>query len=315
MKPKNFADRLMDAIDAKRNPSIIGLDSEFSKLPGFIKEDARNKSGSSAEAVFNALLRFNTAIIDSIKDIVPAVKLQSAFYEECGPAGMRAFLETARYAKNMGLIVVGDMKRSDIGNTSAAYSSAYLGRVHLFGSMEPAYDLDCITVNPYLGSDSMHPFLDDCRNFGKGIFVLVKTSNPSSSEIQDLLSGNKKVYEIVAGMVDRLGSGLAGKRGYSAVGAVVGATYPKEAEALRKLMPEAVFLVPGYGAQGGSAADIAPCFNRDGYGALVHSSRAVIFAFQKSGKEERFGAAAREAALQMKKEISAALREKRLYPW
>ena len=303
----NFADRLLDAIDMKQNPSIIGLDTDLEKVPAFLRKEFEDCSEDPFEAAAECIVEFNRVIIDNIRDIVPAVKLQSAFYEQCGSHGIRAFSETARYAAGKGLIVVGDVKRGDIGSTSGAYSNAFLGKVPLFGKKEKSLDLDCITVNPYLGSDGILPFVEDCKKYGKGIFVLVKTSNPSSGEVQDLVSGGRKVYERVAELVGKWGSGLAGKRGYSPVGAVVGATYPKEAAALRRTMPKSIFLVPGYGAQGGGARDVAACFNTDGYGAIVHSARDVIFAYQKAIREKEFGEAARQAAEKMKEEIASAL--------
>jgi orotidine-5'-phosphate decarboxylase len=311
---RNFADRLVDAVDERKNPSVIGLDPDFSKIPSFLKEKHKGR-GDPFDAAASCMLDFNKGIIDAVKDVVPAVKLQSAFYEQYGPPGVRAFAETASYAKKCGLITIGDVKRNDIGNTSAAYSAAYLGRSALFGSSEAAFDLDAITVNPYLGSDGIKPFLADAKDWGKGIFVLVKTSNPSSSEIQDLSCGGRKVYERVAGLVHEWGRDLRGEGDFSSVGAVVGATYPEEAKKLRRIMPQAIFLVPGYGSQGGKAADVVPCFNELGRGALVHSARDVIFAWQKKGKEERFGEEARDAALRMKDEIAKALATEGRTPW
>jgi orotidine-5'-phosphate decarboxylase len=311
---RNFGDRLLDAIDEKENPSIIGLDSDFSKLPACIKE-GREKEGDPFDAAAACMLEFNEKVIDEIAGIVPAVKLQSAFYEQYGPAGVRAFIETAGYAKKKGLLVVGDVKRGDIGSTSAAYASAYLGKSVLFGRTEAAFDMDAITVNPYLGSDGVKPFADEAKNSGKGIFILVKTSNPSSSEIQDLSCGARKVYEKVGELVHSWGKDAVGGRGYSSVGAVVGATYPQEARKLRRIMPHAIFLVPGYGSQGGGAGDVLPCFDGDGSGAIVHSARDVIFAYQKSGKDERFAQEARAAAIRMKEDITKALLEDGRKPW
>ncbi len=323
MKMKNFADRLLDAIDSKRNPSIIGLDPDLGKMPApFVKgfSEGSARPDGALEAAGRCILAFNREIIDHISDIVPAVKLQSAFYEQYGQAGCGAFVQTAKYAKGKGLIVIGDVKRSDIGNTSRAYSSAYLGMVTTPRSRQPGHDLDGITVNPYLGSDGVKPFIEDCREYGKGIFVLVKTSNPSSAELQDIDAGGRRVYESVAGLVNGWGDGLVGSRGYSSVGAVVGATQPQQAEGLRKMMPRSIFLVPGYGAQGGSTTDIVPCFNPDGCGAVIHSARAVIFAHndKASGKNDGgsvFGPAARDAAMKMKDDIVGALREKGISPW
>jgi orotidine-5'-phosphate decarboxylase len=313
MKMKNFATRLFGAIDEKRNPSIIGLDSELARIPATLRDSCKGKHADGFESAASCMLEFNKMIIDSVHDIVPALKIQSAFYEQYGPSGCRAFIETAKYAKSKGLLVIGDVKRGDIGNTTKAYSNAYIGQVPLIDSVGPGYDLDGITVNPYLGTDGIRPFVDDCVKFGKGIFVLVKTSNPSSSELQDLGSGGRRVFEAVAGIVNRFGEASVGERGFSPVGAVVGATHAGQAAVLRKLMPRSVFLVPGFGAQGGSASDVVPCFNDDGYGALVHSARAVIFAGEKKG--EGPGDAARQAAIVMKDEIAKSLKEARKYPW
>ena len=295
----NFADRLLKAIEKRQNPSVVGLDPDFAKIPKSLKKDFKEP--------VECILEFNRRIIDAIMDIVPAVKLQSAFYEMHGHEGVGAFEETARYAKRRGLVVVGDVKRNDIGNTARAYSSAFLGKGGL--------DLDCITVNAYLGTDGVQPFIDDCSRNGKGLFVLVKTSNPSSRELQDLSCGDEKLYEIVAKLVNRWGKELKGRKGYSSIGAVVGATHPNEAVVLRKLMPKCVFLVPGYGAQGGGAADIVPCFNKDGMGAVVNSSRGIIFAYQKTGNEREFDLAAAEAAVRMREAINKALRDKGICPW
>jgi orotidine-5'-phosphate decarboxylase len=295
---ENFADRLLMEIDRKQNPSMVGLDSDFSRLPDSLKRD----SVEGPESAARAMLEFNRVIIDSVKDVVPAVKIQSAFYEQHGPAGFKTFWKAAEYAKSKGLVVVGDVKRNDIGNTSRAYSSAYLGKGSPF---------DCITVNPYLGTDGVKPFLEDVNANGKGIFVLVKTSNPSSGEIQDLQAGSRKVYEHVAGLVNSWGSESLGDSGYSSVGAVVGATYPREAGELRKMVPAALFLVPGYGAQGGGASNVMPCFNRDGRGAVVVSARGIIFA--SSGED--FGGAANQAALRMKEDLTNALKREGVCPW
>ncbi len=295
---EHFADRLIEAVNRKQNPSIVGLDSDFSKLPDSLK----GSIVESPEACSEAIMKFNKSVIDSIKDTVPAVKLQSAFYEIYGPSGVKTFWKTAEYAKSKGLVTVADVKRNDIGNTSKAYSRAYLGKDS---------PIDCITVNPYLGSDGIRPFIDDVDANGKGIFILVKTSNPSSSEIQDLTCDGEKVYEKVAGLVNGWGQGSTGTSGYSSVGAVVGATYPEEAKRLREIMPRSIFLVPGYGAQGGGAADVMSCFNKDGHGALIHSGRGIIFA---SGGND-FSEAAGQAAMKMKSDVTKALKEKGICPW
>ncbi len=297
---ENFADLLMEAVGSRQNPSVVSLDSDYSRLPDSLKQD----SVESPESASNAMLEFNKVIIDSVRDIIPAVKLQSAFYEMYGSLGVNAFWKTAEYAKLRGMIVIGDVKRNDIGNTSKAYSDAYLGKDSPF---------DCITVNPYLGSDGINPFIDNVNANGKGIFILVKTSNPSSGEIQDLVSGGKKVYERVAELVDGWAQNSIGNNGYSSVGPVVGATYPEEARRLRNIMQKSIFLVPGYGAQGAGASDVMNSFNRDGNGALVVSGRGIIFTHQKSGDD--FGEAAEQAALRMKEDLTTAMKDKGFYPW
>ncbi|MBN2330461.1 MAG: orotidine-5'-phosphate decarboxylase [Candidatus Aenigmarchaeota archaeon] len=312
---KSFSDRLLGEILKKRNPSIIGLDPDMAKMPASLLEYFRDKEKDMFEAAGRCILEFNKRIIDSIHDIVPAVKLQSAFYEQCGPAGFRAFLGTAEYARRKGLIVVGDVKRSDIGNSTMAYSNAYLGKVPLFGSLEPVYDLDAVTVNPYLGSDGIKPFVEDCRKYSKGIFVLVRTSNPSSSELQDLGSGGVTVSEAVARLVNRLGEGMIGESGYSPVGAVVGANRKRLASRLRKAMPRSIFLVPGFGAQGGSAKDAVNFFDERGLGAVIHAARSVIFAYEKSGKGEDYREAARAAAESMRDDIVKAMKGSGKCPW
>lgn len=312
---KSFSDRLISAIDRKQNPSVIGLDSDLAKIPACLRESSKGSHSDGFEASSGCILEFNKEVIESIKDIVPAVKIQSAFYEQYGPSGCRAFIETARYARERGLIVIGDVKRNDIGNTSKAYSGAYLGKVPLIGYESPGYDLDAITVNPYLGTDGIRPFVEDCRKYGKGIFVLVKTSNPSSSELQDIGPRGGKVFEAVAGIVNRLGDGLIGGNGYSPVGAVVGATQENQSAALRKIMPKSIFLVPGFGAQGGSPYDVVPLFNKDGRGAVIHAARSVIFAYQDTGKDEDFQESARASAERMRDGILKAMKESGKCPW
>ena len=307
---KNFADRLLESIEEKENPSIIGLDSDLIKIPGILKEEYQAKYGNTFKGACECILEFNKTIINAIKDIVPAVKVQSAFYEQYGSEGIKLFEETIKFSRKNKLIAIADVKRNDIGSTSKAYSNSYLGKVDVFGEKKSSLDVDAITVNAYLGSDGIMPFVEDVEKYGKGIFVLVKTSNQSSSEIQDLNVGNKKIYEVMAELVNKWGSGVIGNKRYSSVGAVVGATYPKEAAILRRIMPKSIFLVPGYGAQGSSAEDIIPCFNKDKKGAIIHSARAIIFAYEKRGNENKFDVAAKEAALQMKEEINKALKDK-----
>jgi len=316
----NFADLLLGKIEEKQNPSCVGLDPIFEKIPQQIKEEAKGKFGPTFEGIAQSFLEFNKRIIDSVADVVPAVKPQMAFYEKYGSFGVRAFEETVKYAHKKGLVVIEDAKRGDIGSTAEAYSSGHLGRVASWKGEEAGYDVDCITVNPYLGIDGVKPFIEDVKKYGKGIFILVKTSNPSSGELQDLDYGNKKICDVVAELVNKWGEGTEGTRNYRPIGAVVGATYPQEAVKLRRIMEKSIFLVPGYGAQGGTADDAMPCFNKDGYGAIVNSSRGIIFAYQDEKWKnkfmpEQFDDAAKAAALEMKEAISNSLKKANIFHW
>lgn len=313
----NFADNLIKAIKEKQNPVCVGLDTDLKKVPKFLQDEFKEKHGNTFEAAGRCIFEFNKRIIFAIKDIVPAIKIQVAFYEEYGMWGTWAYEETVKLCKEVGLITIFDAKRNDIGNTAGAYSNSIIGKVDLFGEKIDSLNADSVTVNGYLGSDGVIPFIDDCKCYGKGIFVLVKTSNPSSGELQDIdTSKSKKVYEIMAENVNIWGKDLIGERGYSSVGAVVGATYPEEAKKLRLQMPNSIFLVPGYGAQGGGAKDILPCFNEDGFGAIINNSRGIIFAYQKTERpEEEFAQISREAAVIMKEDITKALRDVGICPW
>lgn len=312
-------DHLIKKILEKKTPSVVGLDPRLEYLPQHLV-DRYCKSSFSMENACEAICEFNKSIIDAVCDLVPAVKLQIACYEMYGLPGMELFKATADYAKKMGLIVIGDIKRSDIGSTAAAYSSAYLGRTTLKKSEIAVFDMDFVTVNPYFGIDGIKPFLDDCRKYDKGVFILVKTSNPSSGEIQDLSIGDKQLYEIVGEKVSSWGADMIGTYGYSRVGAVVGATYPEQLGKLRKMMPKTYFLVPGYGAQGGSADDILGCFDSSGLGAVINASRSVICAYSRSPWKDEFSPdqyalASRAEVIRMKKEIDAALESKNIKPW
>lgn len=298
-------DRLIEAIGAADNPAAAGLDTRLEHIPPSFRGqwDAAGPAGAAA-----AIAAFNRALVDALADIVPCVKIQAACYEMYGIDGLRAFLDTAAYARQRGLLVIADVKRGDIGSTSAAYSSAWIGRCPLEGGERPVFDADFMTVNPYLGSDGVKPFLEDCRRYGRGIFVLVKTSNPSSSELQDLrLSDGRAVYEAVADRVEEWGEGLRGGYGYSAAGAVVGATHPGEGAALRRRMPHTFFLLPGYGAQGARGADVAGMFDASGSGGLVNASRSLLTAW-KARRTDDFAAAARDEAILMREDILGALR-------
>lgn len=306
-----FVDRLIDAIKLKNNPTIVGLDPKVEYIPDFIKERYIKDLDKGADAYGKSIIEFNKKIIDNIYDIVPAVKPQLAYYEMYGIPGLIAFNETCKYAKSKGLIVVADGKRNDIGSTSQAYADAYLGSSDMFG-----FDVDALTVNPYLGIDGVKPFIDNCIKYDKGIFILVKTSNKSSGQLQDLTVENERtLYETVASLVDKWGNDLVGEYGYSSVGAVVGATYPNQAEKLRTIMKKAYILVPGYGAQGGTAKDAANNFNKDGLGAIVNASRSIICAYKSEKWKDKyddnsFAEAARAEALFMKDDLCSAIADK-----
>lgn len=298
-------DTLIEKIIEKGNPTVAGLDPKLDYVPEDMKAAAFREYGETFTGAAQAILQFNKVLIDALCDVVPAVKPQSAYYEMYGVEGIRCLSETIAYAQKNGMYVILDGKRGDIGATSEAYAKAYLGKTVIGGTEQPAFGADCLTVNPYLGTDGIKPFADQCAANQKGIFVLVKTSNQSSGELQDLKSGDKYIYEHMAERVKEWGADLIGIHGYSSVGAVVGATYPEQAEVLRRLMPHTYFLVPGYGAQGGKAKDVAKSFNRDGLGAVVNASRSIMCAYQKQGGT--LGDAARKEAIRMRDDIVSAL--------
>lgn len=312
-------DRLVEAIRRTKAPICVGLDPQMSFLPDEVTKKAYQEFGQTLEGAAEAIWQFNRAITDAVADLVPAVKPQIAMYEQFGLPGLQAFARTVEYCRSKGLIVIGDVKRGDIGSTSAAYAAAHLGKVTVGENTFSAFDEDICTVNPYLGSDGVMPFVKECAACGKGIFVLVKTSNPSSGEFQDRMVAaddgrTVPLYELVGRKVDEWASdpALIGESGYSEVGAVVGATYPQMGERLRAIMPKSFILVPGYGAQGGTGKDLVPFFREDGLGAIVNSSRGIIAAYKKAPYADRFGSegfadAAREAVLDMKKDIEQAL--------
>ncbi len=303
-------EKLIEGIKKKNAPVVVGLDPMLGFVPGFIKEKAFQELGETLEGAGEAIWQYNRGLIDAVADIVPAVKPQIAMYEQFGLPGLAAYKKTVDYAKEKGLVVIGDVKRGDIGSTSAAYAAAHLGRVKIGDHAFPVFDEDFATVNPYLGTDGIKPFIDAARENGKGIFILVKTSNPSSGEFQDRKIDGRPLYEWVGEKVAEWGAFHMGST-YSYVGAVVGATYPEMGKVLRALMPKAYILVPGYGAQGGRGSDLVPFFNADGLGAIVNSSRGIIAAWQQE-KYARFGEkayadAARAAALDMIDDIRSAL--------
>jgi orotidine-5'-phosphate decarboxylase len=306
-----FIDNLIKKINDKKSHVAVGLDPDYESLPKSVK----NINDCSLKDASSAIIKFNIEIIDSICDLVPAVKPQIAFYERYGIDGMKAFMKTVKHARRRGLIVVEDAKRNDIGSTATAYSEGHIGKVRINNTFTSVFDVDAITVNPYLGTDGILPFITSIKENAKGIFVLVKTSNPSSVDLQDVnVSGTKhreKLHQLVAKLVNQWGQNVIGDSGYSSVGAVVGATFPEDAKILRKLMPRSYFLVPGYGTQGGTASDIIHCFNKDGHGALIAASRSINYAYKRSKRYRngRFGKAAREAVIEMNRDINDALDE------
>lgn len=303
-------EKLLKKIDKKNAPVVVGLDPDLSFLPISVLNASVERYGETLKALGEALFEYNKRIIDAVYDLIPAVKPQIAMYEQFGIPGMVAFRQTIDYAKSKGLIVIGDVKRGDIGSTSTAYARAHLGSITIGKTKVFPFDEDMATVNPYLGSDGLRPFIDICKYEDKGIFILVKTSNPSSGELQDLLVDGIPVYEHVAKLVSSLGKESI-HDGYSDVGAVVGATYPKMGEHLRSIMPHTFILVPGYGAQGGTGKDLKGFFDKDGRGAIVNSSRGIIAAYknEKYSKytEEHFEEASRAAVIDMIEDINGEL--------
>jgi orotidine-5'-phosphate decarboxylase len=306
MHKDNFADKLLLKVIEKKSACVVGLDPLINLFPKLIVSELfKGNHQKQRDMIAETITNFNCQIIDAIYDIVPAVKPQSAFYEVFGFPGIRALEETCKYAKDKGLLVILDAKRNDIGSTAEAYTKAYLNSENPFGM-----DVDSLTVSGYLGSDGINPFVKSCEQFGKGMFVLVKTSNPSSQEVQDLRTANEsKIYEILAQRVKEWGSVCVGSRGYSSVGAVVGATFPDTLQLLRKIMSQTIFLVPGYGAQGGTADTIRHAFNPDGQGAVISASRSVLYAFRsekwsKHFNEEEFAQAARAEVENMREKIN-----------
>ena len=302
--------KLIDKIVNTGAPIVVGLDPKLDFVPEAIKKRCFEEKGENLEGVAEAFWQFNKEIIDNIYDIVPAVKPQIAMYEEIGIPGLIAFKKTVDYCKEKGLIVIGDIKRGDIGSTAQSYAVGHLGGVKVGDKVFKGFDEDFVTVNPYLGSDGVKPFIDICNKEDKGIFVLAKTSNPSSGEFQDKLIDGKPLYEIVGAKIRGWGEDSM-DGAYSNVGAVVGATYPEMGKVLRELMPKTYILVPGYGAQGGKGKDLVNFFNKDGLGAIVNSSRGIIAAWKsdnyKQFNDGKVGEAARAAVLDMKADIAGAL--------
>ena len=302
--------KLTEKIKKLNAPVVVGLDPMLNYVPEHIQKKAFDEFGETLEGAAEAIWQFNKEIIDKTYDLIPAVKPQIAMHEQFGIPGLAAFKKTVDYAKSKDIVVIGDIKRGDIGSTSAAYAVGHVGKVQVGSKTYVPFDEDFVTVNPYLGTDGVKPFVDVCKETGKGIFVLVKTSNPSSGEFQDRLVDGRPLYELVGEKVAEWGESHMGDS-YSYVGAVVGATYPEMGKVLRKIMPKTYILVPGYGAQGGKAADLAPYFNEDGLGAIVNSSRGIIAAY-KQEKYAKFGAenfadASRQAVVDMIDDITGAV--------
>ena len=305
--------KLVDKIRKTNAPIVVGLDPMMKFIPSHIKAAAFEQYGETLEGAAEAIWQYNKGIVDAIYDLVPAVKPQIAMYEQFGIPGMIAFKKTVDYCKEKDLVVIGDIKRGDIGSTSEAYAVGHLGKVQVGSNSFYGFDEDFVTVNPYLGSDGVDPFVKVCKEEKKGLFILVKTSNPSSGEFQDQLIDGKPLYELVGEKVAAWGEDCMGDD-YSYVGAVVGATYPEMGKVLRKVMPKAFILVPGYGAQGGTGKDLVHFFNEDGLGAIINSSRGIIAAYQQekyaSYGEEGYAQAARAAVIDMREDIASALANK-----
>ena len=294
-------DRLQQKIDTLKNPTVVGLDPALEHVPPEILDKHIAAHGETLQAAAQAVLEFNKGLIDAVCDIVPAVKPQSAYYEALGPDGVAALKMTCDYAKSRGMYVILDGKRNDIGSTASAYSAAYFGSVKVGGTEISAFDVDALTINAYLGSDGVLPFLKTATECDKAMFALVKTSNPSAGELQDKFIGEDRLYTVVGDLLENISHETIGQYGFSRIGAVVGATYPEELEFLRARLKHTFFLVPGYGAQGGAAADVAHAFDKDGRGAIINSSRGIIAAWKKTGAD--YKESARAEALRMRDEL------------
>jgi len=301
--------RLVEKIKKLQAPVVVGLDPMLDYIPEHILRDAFDGYGRNLTGIAQAIWQYNKGIIDAIYDLVPAVKPQIAMYEQFGIEGLTVYKQTIDYCRKKGLIVIGDVKRGDIGSTSAAYATAHLGKITIADESFRAFDADFVTVNPYLGIDGIKPFIDVCREENKGLFILVKTSNPSSGQFQDQLVDGRPLYELVGEKVAEWGQLHMGEK-YSYIGAVVGATYPEVGKRLRAIMPKTFILVPGYGAQGGKAEDLADYFNDDGLGALVNSSRGIIAAYKLKAYEKygpmAYTDAARQAVIDMREDLRKA---------
>ena len=306
---KNAIDILIEKIKQTGNPTVMGLDPRYEMLPKCVTE----KYPQTLEGVAQAIIEYNKALIDATCDIIPAIKPQIAFYEMYGIPGMETFKETCSYAKSKGMVVIADIKRGDIGSTAQGYSNAYLGKTKIGEIEQSIFDIDFVTVNPYMGTDCVKPFIEDCKKYNKGLFILVKTSNPSSGELQDLkLENGEEVYTKVAKLVENWGEELRGEYNYSSIAAVVGATYPEQLKQIRETAPHTYFLIPGYGAQGGKVEDIALGFDSNGLGGIVNASRSLMCAYKSDKWKDKFeekdyAGATRAEAIRMRDELNTVL--------
>lgn len=297
-------DRLQDKIRAMKNPTVAGLDPRIEYVPAHIREECDKEFGPGLQSTVEAIYRFNCGLMDALQDIVPAVKPQAAYYEMLGWRGVEMMERTIRYAQAKGFYVIADIKRGDIGSTAQAYAEGWLGKTQVAGQMQPMFAADCVTLNGYMGIDAIQPFIDVAKAEDKSLFVLVKTSNPSGSDLQDMVAGDRVVYTVMGDLTERWGKGTEGKYGFQVTGAVVGATYPSDMRTLRKRLEKTFFLVPGYGAQGGTAEDVQYAFNKYGHGAIVNASRSIMCAWKKTGGDGHdYQEAARNAAIAMRDDI------------
>jgi orotidine-5'-phosphate decarboxylase len=305
---RTFPDRLVDAVRKTGSPCVVGLDPRLAEMPAFIKSGRGKASGDTVRGVIRD---FHELVLDTIAGLAPAVKLQLAFFEQYGSAGIQAFADTVQAARQRGVLVIADGKRNDVASTAEAYAAAFLGETDIFGARQKVFDVDAMTVTPYLGRDSLVPYVHACEQYGKGLFVVLKTSNPGSRDYQDQLlqATGRPLYETIAQTIRDLGAGMIGESSYSSVGAVIGATFPDDAQRLRALLPRALLLVTGYGAQGASARGAAACFHAEGLGAIVNSSRGITYSFgNEDVSKERFVKSVRENVLRMRDDLATACR-------
>lgn len=317
MLERNFADRLNNAVKQKKSHSVIGLDPIISRIPNFIKEEAKKKYGENPRGAGFAFIQFNKLVIDAIKDHVSVIKPQLAYYEVFGEHGIHAFWETVKYAQQVGLLVIADAKRGDIDSTATAYANAFFGDEHEKWRQDNNV-VDALTINPYLGRDSLEPFFNSSKKSNSGLFVLVKTSNPYSGDLQDQKSMEGiTIAERIGFLINKFSREHLGESGYSSIGAVVGATYPEDMKVFRKIMPNSIFLVPGYGAQGATGKDVVNAFNEDGYGALISASRSIIYSFESVNAQDYMTVknTITQATIDMNKDINLALKKENKLIW